>query len=283
MKLAALVLCALVATSAFASQPGQPQDCSDWVLLRTGIACRVGIPFPCQAPDLNALAECSSTNASSTLDLDGAVIWYRWLPLPDSPPCPPSSLMRVEIVRSVRGADEVVAYLDMRCDPDTQVPDRFGTDGVRMDGTNGRLHLPMYHEGASYNGNTLFFFEGFTASYDLLQSYQPDQIGFRVSVMPNGFRAADHFDSYWGPLGAPVDLSTAHPFQCGYPATLPAPGDFLQITAPVPTPAPGCANYVLTSVTYEGQTRAGRKVVNGRLVGRDATALPACVIEEVKR
>lgn len=108
-------------------------------------------------------------------------------------------------------------------------------------------------------------------------------VSFIVPAHPEGFRAVDHFDTYWGALAQPRDLAAAQPLQCAYPDHTPVPGEYLQITAPVPTPAPGHANYVLTSVTYQGQTRAGRKAENEQLSGRDASQLPPCVTVSEKR
>ncbi len=63
----------------------------------------------------------------------------------------------------------------------------------------------------------------------------------------------------------------------------PALGDYMSIAAPVPTPAAGHANYVLTAVTYQEQTRAGRQAIDGTVYGRDASPLPECVVRTVSR
>ena len=36
--------------------------------------------------------------------------------------------------------------------------------------------------------------------------------------------AADHFDTYYGPLTHPIDFSQAQGLACGYPAAVPAVG-----------------------------------------------------------
>ena len=70
--------------------------------------------------------------------------------------------------------------------------------------------------------------------------------------------------------------SRAHPLACGYPAAPPQVGDYLTVADTVPTPAPGLGVYYITSATYQGATRFGRKSTAGRLSGRDPAVLPAC-------
>src|SRR5438876_7974066 len=42
-----LVVGLFLMASAWASQPGQPLDCSDWVFLRPGLGCSEVVPYPC--------------------------------------------------------------------------------------------------------------------------------------------------------------------------------------------------------------------------------------------
>ena len=101
-------------------------------------------------------------------------------------------------------------------------------------------------------------------------------MGFRVPYMPEGMAGADHFDTFYGPLAHPIDFTQAHPLQCGYPATPPHVGDYLTVNDPLPAPEPGTGHYYITSATYQGQTRYGRKATNGHLSGRDPAVLSAC-------
>jgi hypothetical protein len=39
MRIAAVLLVAFACSGAFASEPGQPLDCSDWVFLEPGLTC----------------------------------------------------------------------------------------------------------------------------------------------------------------------------------------------------------------------------------------------------
>ncbi|MFN7967232.1 MAG: hypothetical protein U0V87_16230 [Acidobacteriota bacterium] len=152
---------------------------------------------------------------------------------------------------------------------------------IRFDPVRGRLLIPLksLSADASYSGWWIAAIGGFTTLYDIQQSFVPPadtQIGFRTPVMPDGLGGADRFDTYWGEITQPLDLANAHPLQCAYPVVAPNAGDYLTITTPVPTPAAGAANYVLTSVAYQGETRAGRRASGGKQMGRDASRLPRC-------
>jgi hypothetical protein len=108
-------------------------------------------------------------------------------------------------------------------------------------------------------------------------------IAFRVPFMPEGMGAADHFDTYWGNLGNPIDFTQAHPLQCNYPASPPYVGDYLTVNDPLPNPSAGHGYYYVTAATYQGQTRYGRKASGGRLSGRDPAVLPGCVQPATQR
>ena len=47
MKHLLILAFALATLPAWASDPGEPLDCSDWVFLEPGVACEMVIPFPC--------------------------------------------------------------------------------------------------------------------------------------------------------------------------------------------------------------------------------------------
>ena len=120
--------------------------------------------------------------------------------------------------------------------------------------------------------------DGFPTMFDVLQSYTPtaDSLGFRVPVMPEGLRSADHFDTYWGHVSDLPDFTLAQPMQCNYPASLPQAGDHLTVPDTSPLPSPGSVNYTVTAVTNGAQRRYGRKLINGVMSGRDPALLPAC-------
>ena len=95
--------------------------------------------------------------------------------------------------------------------------------------------------------------------------------------MPEGFPAADSFDTYYGDLSTVGDWSQAQGLQCGYPAAAPNVGDYLTIEDNLPALQPDEGRYYVTAVRYQGQTRYGRKSNGDTLSGRDPALLPACV------
>lgn len=281
MKTAAVFFALVVlgtVSAALASQPGQPMDCTDSNINLPGITCRTFA-----AGDLWA-SQFFYYGANNALDNDGHMVAVGVAPRehPD----------RIEIARWDGLTREVIAWIYLRRASPTgfdTIAAREGCnagncgsgvsgpvlpEGIMFDPVHGRLLVPLISNGVPW----IAAFEGFTTLYDISQSYVPQMgaIEFRVPVMPEGFRAAEHFDSYWGAVTNPLDLSQAQPLQCNYPDTQPQVGDYMSIATPVPTPAPGHANYVLTAVTYQGQTRAGRQAIDGTPHGRDASALPEC-------
>jgi hypothetical protein len=288
---------------AFASEPGQPLDCSDWVFLKPGLSCAVLIPRshcydaatwtnPCYAGQSSA-----ADNESNLVTLE-----RRWVGN-----CVPSgSRTRIELVRYVSGVREVAAYIENRCVDGTGMDAvNWGVTlaggnlgGLTFDGTGGRvlLSLSTYCDSNSgmcpvdYDGDgnpdsgddasklQLVAISGFATTFDVLQTYAPPAtLGFRVPYMPDGLRSADHFDTYVGSLAKPIDFTQAQPLQCAYPLTAPHVGDFLTIADPLPDPTPGTGRYYITAATYQGQTRYGRKTTSSHLSGRDPSLLPACV------
>jgi hypothetical protein len=119
---------------------------------------------------------------------------------------------------------------------------------------------------------------GFASTFEIMQTYTPtaNAFQFRVPYMPEGFQAADHFDSYYGNLTRPIDFSQAQPMQCAYPSSPPSVGDYFAVADTLPAPAPGHGYYYVIAVTYQGQTRYGRKRINGVTSGRDPAGLPGC-------
>jgi hypothetical protein len=120
--------------------------------------------------------------------------------------------------------------------------------------------------------------EGFATLYDISQTYTPtaDNLAFRVPAHPEGLRAADHFDTYWGRVSDLPDFTRAHPMQCHYPATPPSAGDYLTVLDTSPLPVPGNINYTVTAVAYGVEKRYGRRRIGGIMSGRDPALLPGC-------
>jgi hypothetical protein len=170
---------------------------------------------------------------------------------------------------------------------------------MTFDATRGRLEIPVCSLCEQQNGNNppcvygeigggwirgsvhRIALGGFTTTFEILQTYTPSAaFGFRVPYMPEGLPAADHFDTYYGPLVKPINFSQAHGLRCDYPSKTPSVGDYLEVADTVPTPAPGQGVYYVTAVTHQGQTRYGRKARGGVLSGRDPAGLAACSSEK---
>lgn len=304
MKTAAVLFAPVVlglASAALASEPGQPFDCSDWVILKPGISCSVYTPWRNPIVEGDDWSWIGGSLVWKSADNEGGLLWMEKSCGPQYGACYWQGQIAAyrcqsTLMRTTGPQKELIAYLDDRCGSRTDVQgfaERINLLGHVFDDKGGRLLVGLQNGCAiaaatdadcgwcpTYCGSQTIAFDGFATTFDVLQTYQPQQqsFGFRVPYMPDGFRAADHFDAYWGAVTRPLDLSSAQPLQCSYPDAPPHVGDYLSIAAPVPTPAPGHANYVLTAVTYQGQTRAGRQAVDGTLHGRDASVLPECEV-----
>jgi hypothetical protein len=273
MRTVAALLVAFTWSCALASDPGQPLDCSDWVIHLSGITCTTIQPYPCSA-------EFSCDVRGANVDNNGNGVVFRRGPT--GVVCAGcAQLATYDLLLAPQQGDPiVVASLSERCSPGDA--DFIGTFGVRFDAVRGRMLVGYtnFSCGAYPFFSQVIAFDGFASLFEVLQSYTPQaSLGFRVPYMPEGMAAADHFDTYWGSLVHPIDFTQAHPLQCGYPAAPPQVGDYLTVADTVPTPGPGQGVYYVTSATYQGATRYGRKASNGHLSGRDPALLPVCGAE----
>jgi len=287
MKHAVILLVAAQASLALASEPGQPLDCSDWVFLEPGLSCRMVIPECAQ--DYNGYI-CGNV-AGRPADADGSILSIRMRSFPTPTPCPTAGTIghQIEVSRMRDDTRSVIAVLTPRCGSSNTVDNaRLAGDSAHagFDPNYGRLFLglvlscdPSSGGQCTYTSiNQLVAIEGFTTTFEILQSYVPEaSLGFRVPYMPEGMAGADHFDTYWGALTKPINFTQAHSLQCAHPTAAPHVGDYLTIADTVPTPAPGQGVYYVTAATYQGATRYGRKTAAGQLSGRDPALLPACI------
>ena len=68
MRTLIVVLAVLCFLPVFASEPGQPLDCSDWVFLEPGYSCQTLLPAPCtQASNIF----CTYNHSGLTADNEG--------------------------------------------------------------------------------------------------------------------------------------------------------------------------------------------------------------------
>jgi len=285
MRYAAAILVAFACTGAFASEPGSHMDCSDMVFHVPGLSCQPFIPIGVIQDTCNDERWWHGSNLAT--DNLGGLLYVKRLNDPS----------RIEIRRNTGSSEELLASITARANP-------YGWDGVKPRTTDGQLGCVGYpnfvNAGTQFdaaNGRLLIWIvsesntaggfidakawvasiEGFATTFEILQSFTPQpSLGFSVPYMPEGMPAADHFDTYTGPLTKPIDFAQAQPLACDYPASPPAVGDYLTVADPLPDPAPGTGRYYVTAATYQGQTRYGRETTAGVLSGRDPALLPAC-------
>ena len=86
-----LLLLMVVSLPVWASNPGEPLDCSDWVFLEPGFSCREIAPFPCDK------AVCEAGGMNFAVDNEGAILMLRW-DQTASPPCGSEAAGRLELV-----------------------------------------------------------------------------------------------------------------------------------------------------------------------------------------
>ena len=266
----------------WASDPGEPLDCSDWALSEPGLSCTSVQPFPCggTSPPLTA---CQHLGGDGRTTVEGDGLYVRTIQLTSDDPCGCDNLVRWEIRRvSADGVDTLVLAAEDRC-VGTEAQDKISDIDLSMNKVGGYLSVRMGLYGrtcggsSAYSGYQRLRIEGFTTLFEIFQSYDPAaaQFTFRVPALPEGFPAADWFDTYAGLLTHPIDFQRARPIQCGFPASPPSAGDYLTVADTMPTPPPGRVYYYVTAV-HQGETRYGRKSSGGILSGRDPAVLPGC-------
>jgi len=300
---AAVLLVAFACSGAFASEPGQPPDCSDFVFLEPGHSAQNYD----QVPGTLGAQWTAVTTERTTIDAGGRRLKaYRYEG--DEIPCPgerPNVSLRISALYG--DVETLIAYLPPRCgvvsgsyDAAFNDTSAFGfgpsscpefglvdqntrSSCVAFNAVTGRLHVTFWgHSYAPPNGTLnqkrTCEITGFATQAEIIQTFVPQAaaLSFRVPYMPEGMASADHFDTYWGNLTHPLDFTQAHPLQCDYPAAPPHVGDYLTVADTIPTPVPGRGIYYVTAATYQGATRYGRKTTAGHLSGRDPALLPAC-------
>ena len=295
MRTVALVVAAvgLVLTPTWASEPGQPLDCDDWLVFAPGLTIAwtgfSGQVIPSDRIAIDGAGRYVSVGGmypvSWPSECDGSTLKIAVLP----PQGDPSSSAVVACLPSRSGP---LGGVD-RAESDSDNGSCFlgyVTHGscVFMNQLTGELFFTYRAVGEGYpppgvnqytNYNTLqrCVLRGLPSLSDVLQTFQPPAtLGFYVPSIPEGFPAADWFDTYYGDLATVGDWSQAQPLQCGYPSTPPAAGDYLTVADTLPDPPPGTGRYYVTAVTHQGQRRYGRKSMNGVLSGRDPAVLPGC-------
>jgi len=289
------IVAAVIAVPTWASGPCENiGDCADWVVVTAGVTCSEVVPWPCEDGSGRGRAVCDSGSGSAADNEGGVISYRRRIPISDGGQgCGGTAGFRTEIVRWTEGAEEVIAYVDDRCDNCAGTGRKQAVPrGLTFDEENGRLYFAFHSTcqgvssvcgGAPSDQTTsagrLIRFDSFTTQLEILQSYTPPSgpISFLVPYTPEGFQFADWFDTYYGDLATVGDWSQLHPLQCSYPASPPSVGDYLTVADPLATPSPGHGRYYVTAVNYQGERRYGRKRTGGVTSGRDLALLPPCV------
>jgi hypothetical protein len=289
MKKLLVVLVSTIALPALASQPGQPLDCSDWVFLEPGHSCAMFAPIGSAPPASDVL----SKGTNRVTDNSGNLLFLRRINMS-------CRNVLLQLIRFDAQGEHVVGYIQDRDYDGCSSPFRadrilptensppYQPEVISFDPINGRVLIPLrsYCQqalndlcGTCYAcGWWVAAVGGFSPLFDILQTYTPaaDAFQFRVPAHPEGLRAADHFDTYWGHVSDLPDFTQAHAMQCHFPATPPTVGDYLTVADTSPQPSPGYANYIVTAVTSGSQRRYGRKLIAGVISGRDPALLPGC-------
>jgi len=147
MKASCIALTAIFVTGlAGASVPGQPFDCSDWVILEPGVQCAVHTSIKTLGPDSPFLRIGSTT----ALDNKGRIYVLRHVPM--NIDCQGVNEEEIQIVRWDGASESVLAYIRARdaivssqCDNLRPRPAGAGLAGdlLAFDPANGRLLIPM--------------------------------------------------------------------------------------------------------------------------------------------
>src|SRR5262245_51386812 len=109
MKSALVVFAVFAVASAFASQPGQPLDCSDWVFLEAGLSCVPLVQFP-GSYDSNTFGR----GDRRVIDSTGALYTLRQ-PVSSCSGCPYTCCgTNIELVRFDASGETVLAFIEDR-------------------------------------------------------------------------------------------------------------------------------------------------------------------------
>ena len=138
---------------AWASEPGEPLDCDDWVFLEPGLSCT----------DMDCAGNrwCELGNQTQALS-DGGIVQLRMSSFGSQIDCavvgnPLRLGQRLEIVRFDGAVETIIGQLDARCGPpDTRDGLLFGDhlrEVITFDPTAGRLYIHELMSTCTTNGS----------------------------------------------------------------------------------------------------------------------------------
>src|SRR5437764_835860 len=107
------LISAICLAPAWASQPGHPLDCDDWVFLEPGISCSVAIP-DCQAPGIHCYGHYLYGGGDDVV-ADGRGNLFLFTITNLDLPC--NNPFRLSLIRFDGNTETIVAYVDARCAP----------------------------------------------------------------------------------------------------------------------------------------------------------------------
>jgi len=283
---------------AWASQPGQPLDCSDWIFNDPGYSCTIYATGSEWNPGL------FSRGSNLVVDTAGRLLILKTSVALDASYDYFPGHFEIHVLDG--NQDRVLARMQDRdggqpgeidhirpaagvcqsnyCDAGLNYP----SETISFDPVNGRLlvWLRSYCTTTNaacpspdqYGVNWMAAIDGFPKLFDIFETYAPtaSALSFTVPAMPEGLPSADHFDTYWGNVAALPDFTQANPMACNYPASPPAVGDFLTVADTSPSPPLGTAYYIVTAVTHGADRRYGRQLTGPTMTGRNPALLPLC-------
>ena len=169
-----LLLCVV---PAWATDPGELQDCSDWMQLQPGYTCTTFVAPPC-----NSTPVCEKSGTTQVVDTNGRLLFVRDVPLAGL--CwPNDSASRAEIVAHDGNSEIVLGTFSDRCDGRTHI-DRFRAVNhtLQFDRQRGALLIRMT-SGCDYDNDndtscpnsdngqaSIIAIEGFPTIFEILQS-----------------------------------------------------------------------------------------------------------------
>jgi hypothetical protein len=276
MKKTFSVMMIVLCQAAWASDPGEPIDCADFVFHEPGHTC--SIQEECFAPPSD---ECDQIGTAGLYDNEG-----RLLTLESTETIFGS---RIELTARDAGGTTVIAEIAGRENPLLSTRDfvRPPNPTMSFDAVNGVLVITLQSSCFADNGGTCTYvargwraeIPGFTPLLDIFQSYEPasSSLSFVVPKHPEGLATADFFDTFVGVL--PVDFAEAQGLECGITApdgTAPVAGDLIMVADTLPQPSLGEGYWYVTAVNEAGSFRYGRASTSGTLHGRDPALFPTC-------
>ena len=168
-KIPLVLVAVLLSLPAWASNPGEPLDCDDWVFVEPGLSCTVIDIEGCGATSL-----CNSLGRGVAPDNKGKLFFQNQFQLPLCSSGFPRK--RHEIKRlSLRGDEELVGFVEDRCTSNGVDDVRSPISGsLRFDAVNGRLFLGLFSvcEPSCDATSWIAVIDGFATLADVLQDAQ---------------------------------------------------------------------------------------------------------------